>query len=362
MTSHCVVLIVTAARALLTAAFPVLVWAQGTDISALDDALDVQQLIVEKRQQGDAAAAWNLEQGLLRVAILHPNDARSGRIFRDAGESRMEILSRYESGQVPPELALGCYYKETGQFGETLRFSVPGVADPTTGIGGNNSCESGNRRTARLALAVEALWFYRESARVLLRSENVAQDEVRTALMSVVGVSYWLSIYEIGRWSLLSLLALQQENSGSWVAQAETLAFLGDWDLLFASSLGARYRDSAEITYKQAIALLAENGVAPNAVDELFFPKTPIPLPQFDASGSISRQSPDSLGHVDIAFEIRKNGKTARIKVLDSSVGVPRSAERDLIDLIKRRPFRPIAVDGQLLESAPVTVRYYINN
>jgi TonB family protein len=133
---------------------------------------------------------------------------------------------------------------------------------------------------------------------------------------------------------------------------------MGDWNLLFTRHFGTRYSDSAIELYEQALALLSEHRVFD---DSVFSPQTPILLPDFAQDRLMSERSPDSVDYVDIEFEIRKDGRTRRARVVESSGNVPRGAQRDVMDTIKSGRFRPIAENGQLLESAPVTVRYYFD-
>jgi hypothetical protein len=339
-----------------------LVSAQGIETVSLENAGEIQQLISEERESGNAEVAWNLEQRLLGIAVVNRNDARSAEIFRAAGDHRSNILARYDEGETPAELILGCYYKVTGDFGETLRFGMSDAAASSVLFDDNNSCEAGGQRTARRALALEIMWLYVESARISLRSEGASDDDVQEALNRVVAESYRFGIYDIGRSSLESLLGFQEAISASWVEQAQTLAYLGDWDLLFASNYGTRLHDLANASYEQAIELLVRNEVDQETIDSMFSPRIPIVLPAFRRSALRTRQSDGFNRYIDIAFEIRNNGKSARIKVLDSSPNAPRDSVRDVSDTVKGRLFRPIAADGQIQDRAPVTVRYYVSD
>lgn len=339
-----------AACRLLLGVLPALAGAQDAGPDSFEEAPAIQQLIREESQQGNAVAAWKLEQGLLRLTERYPDDVRSARILRAAGNRRTAVLARYDAGEVPPEIVLGCYYRARW-WGPDLRDVLP-----------ITPCTSGSRRVARRALAADALGFYVESARIMLHSEAAAGEELIELLMQLLASSYQNSAYEIGRWSLESLLEQQEANSASWLRKAHTLALMGDWDSLFARYLGTKLNSSALEAYEQALSLLVEHGVAEDAVDAIFSPQIPIELPTFTTNRLTSDRTGDSSGFVDISFDIQNDGKSARIEVNDSSADLPRSAERDLVNAVRHGRFRPIAANGRILESAPVTVRYYIND
>jgi hypothetical protein len=347
--------------ALLFAAFPALAGAQDLDFDTLDDAPEIRQLIDEHRQQGDARAAWDLERTLLGLALRYPEDLRSARILRDIGDRRVDTLARYDAGEFVPDIVLGCYYNNSSQYADAVRRASQPLSSSTPGVMDDSTCATGSRRIARQSLAAEAISMYVESARIMLRSEQVSGDEVREVLMKLLAISYRDSNYRIGRWGLESLLTYQEENSESWLAQARTLALLGDWDVLFSQHFGTKYSVAAAATYEQALALLAEHDVAEDAVDSIFSPQVPVLLPAFLPNSLVSEQTADSMGYVDVSFEIEDSGKTSRVSVQDSSDNASRSAQRDLVNTIKHGRFRPIAANGRLLESAPVTVRYYID-
>ena len=344
------------------AAFPALAGAQAAGPATLADAPEMQQRIRDERQRGNAEEAWNLEQDLLRIAVRNPSDVRTARIFRDVGDHRIDTLLRYDAGEYPPEIALGCYYVGRGQFPEIAQRGSQSLSAGPGRDAGSETCATGSRRTARRALAEEALVFYVESARIFVDSENVDRNELSEIFAKLLETGYLASNYSIGRSSLQSLLARQESNAEPALARARTIAYMGDWDMLFAEYFGTKYIDSATLAYERALALLAEEDAAEADFDSIFSPQTPVLLPAFAANRLMSPQTAGSTGHVDVAFEIRDNGRSARVTALDSSANASRAVTRDVVNMIRQGRFRPIAENGRLLESAPVTVRYYIND
>jgi hypothetical protein len=66
--------------------------------------------------------------------------------------------------------------------------------------------------------------------------------------------------------------------------------------------------------------------------------------------------------YIDVSFEITRYGGSERVKVMAKTANVSEEAETRLVNFIKRRTFRPQAVDGELARSATVVVRYYVHN
>lgn len=130
--------------------------------------------------------------------------------------------------------------------------------------------------------------------------------------------------------------------------------------MLFSRHFGTKYSDAAIETYQETLDLLTEHDIADDAVNSIFSPQVPVLLPAFAPSSLKTQPTGDSTEYVDVSFEIEDSGKTARVRAVESSADGSRSAQRDLINTIKHGRFRPVAANGRLLESAPVTVRYYI--
>ena len=69
----------------------------------------------------------------------------------------------------------------------------------------------------------------------------------------------------------------------------------------------------------------------------------------------------ESSRYIDVSFDVTKHGRGERIEILETSEGATRAEEQDLIRFIEQRTsFRPRFVDGELADSAPVVVRYYL--
>ena len=123
-------------------------------LHTLDEAQLMRRSIRIERARGNAEIAWNEEQELLGLIRRHRNDVRTVPILREIAEGREAVLARYEAGELPPEIVLGCYYSE---------WRLDGNAWHRTG------CRSGNRAAVIGALGMEAFSYHREAEDIALR-------------------------------------------------------------------------------------------------------------------------------------------------------------------------------------------------
>jgi hypothetical protein len=160
--------------------------------------------------------------------------------------------------------------------------------------------------------------------------------------------------YHRGRQSLRRLYAYEAAaSSGSLLQQADAVVQLADWDLLYS------HNGQAVDNYAVAYDMLAEAKVAPASIDQLFAPATPVVLPAFQPNPLVPDEQRASTGHIDVAFEITKYGRGRAIEFLGAE-NASNDALRRLESIIKYNRFRPRVMDGEVAESAPVSVRYYL--
>ena len=311
----------------------------------LDQAPLVRQLIHNALALGDRDAAWELEQGLLRLAERYPNDLRTARILSDVGDRRIEILKRYNDAEFPPEIVLGCYYANRLVTTEQEERE--------------KSCTAGSRSRAQQNLASEALSYYSHAADILNAN---ASDELPILLTKLVVGSYAYmanrSRTELGRQSLTSLLAYQNENSAPWPARIETLVLTADWDLMYA--VGRDNQDTALLEYEHAYELCKQHGLPQEMIDRIFSPRAPIPLPVFIQRPLVTNEG-GSTGHLDVSFEVDKYGESGRVRTRSLAGSATRDVEKRLEQVIKRMHFRPRLVGGKVVGTGPIVVRYYVD-
>ena len=327
---------------------------------SLEQVPSIQLLMAHERERGNAVAAWELEQELIRLGLRNPDDARTGRVFQDVGDGRIDILERYDAGELLPEIELGCYYDDSNEY---LRAQRRGAHSLHTAPGEQHGsvCAAGSRGQAKRSLASEAYMFYMAAIEVFRRNELDTSDEYRTLLDRIVRTSVEHTAPSFGRSSLQQLIA-SYEESGDEPKRIETLVQLADWDLMFSSSFGTKYRDGALANYQDAHAQLIEHGIAQEAIDAIFSPDVPVMLPSFQPNRLVSPETPTSRGHIDVEFIVTAKGESDDIEILETTTAdVPRDVRKDLVDMIKHGRFRPMMTDGRLVDSEPIVIRYFVN-
>ena len=288
--------------------------------------------IRNEEARGNVAGAWELEQHLLELAARHPSELRAVPIFREVGDRRIALLDRYLAGKSPPEIALGCYYQ---------------LVNVDEG-----SCTSGERHAVVQGVLMDAWSSYLDAISVYLRNELYASDALRELEMDLLRSSYLYGNYGLGSASLERLLGYDIANSEPMLTQLEALVRLADWDLLFGRITAAHrgYRDAYEQHRK----------AAPASIAQLFSPEQPIALPTFLQS-PLATETHDSVGAIDVAFDVTWHGSAKRVEILDAPANVPNEAKKQLIRLISWTRFRPRIVDGEIAQSSRVVLRYYLN-
>jgi hypothetical protein len=265
---------------------------------------------------------------------------RSADIFAGIADKRMELLRRFESGERPPQLQLGCYYSY-----------YEGRPLPVSEGSNKSGCTSGSLRTAARAMLADAQRNKIAAIGVLVRAGQFSSPELRALELDVVRSTYaYGGHYETGRESLRRLMTYAAANDEPVINRAAALLEIADWDLLY------EHRGEALDTYEAAYETLKRNGVEPAAIDELFSPTIPIVLPVFEPNALATTPGAE---HIDVSFEVTKYGVGGHAKVLAKTANISREAEKRLIRLIEQQRFRPRVVDGAFARSAVVQVRYY---
>ncbi|HET7132771.1 MAG TPA: hypothetical protein VFJ95_11010 [Gammaproteobacteria bacterium] len=319
----------------------------------LEQAPLIRRLIAANKAIGDYESAWEIEQDLLTLAERYPNDLRTARILSDSAASRMDLLQRYDAGAAAPEIVLGCYYAPVVPYDQR---------QPT-------NCLAGSRSLVRKRLLRESQVLYSTAINIVLQNEGYASEDLPPLLWNLVRNSYRYEVRghaargrahytgELGRRSLIYLRAYQAANSEPWLARIETLVAIADWDLVHAAA--GKEIDQALDEYRQAYALLKEHQVPQEAIDRIFSPELPIVLPAFQPNPLDAMETPRSAGHIEVGFEVTREGRSKRVRVLDATENSLRTDERRLTQAIAGRIFRPRVKDGVFPDSVPVVVRYY---
>jgi hypothetical protein len=361
----------------------------------------VRQLIAIEEARGNAAGAWKREQALLKLVRRHPDDIRTVPVLREIADKQMDMLAAVLAGQRPPQVVLGCFYKQWPSLDE-------------------GSCTAGSKRNVVQGMLAEAQRNYADAIRVMLRQELFDSDELRALELEVLrgvdlvrsiyyrGRSYPLPMvpgvlaaesiepwrsriapvaelagwelpypiertvesgddgggvtrhvqlmdpYHRGRQSLRRLYAYgAAASSDSLLQRADAVVQLADWDLLYS------HNGQAVDRYAVAYHMLAEAETPPASIEELFAPQTPVVLPAFQPNPLAPDDERPATGHIDVAFEITKYGRGRAIVFLGDE-NASAGAKRRLEALIKYNRFRPRVLDGRVVDAAAVSVRYYL--
>jgi hypothetical protein len=290
-------------------------------LHTLDQAPLLRQALHSADERGDPVTAWELERDLLDLVQRHPEDLRTTPILRELGDRRVELMERYLGGERPAELYLGGYYGE-GKLG-------------------------GSRGDAARKMLADGLTRYFDAIRVFHRNELYGSDELRELEWELVRGSYRGGFYTAGRNALRRILSYDVARSEPWLVRVETLIHIADWE-----------RDYD--TYESVYALLEEKRAPRETIDRFFNPSTPHLLPAFLPNPLASEQTPESTGHIDVAFELNKYGSATQIRVVDATGNATGHEQDRLVRLIAYSRFRPYLANGELVRK-PALVRYYLN-
>lgn len=313
----------------------------------LEQVPSIRQLLAHELERGNAAEAWELEQSMLTLAERNLDDVRSASILRETADRRMSLLERYNAGEFPAEIILGCYYLESGPAPRGIN------ARGTT----NDSCTSGSRRIVQENLLGEAQNYYSQAINILLGNDDFASDELPGLLMDLVDSSYRYSNPTLGRRSLHYLLAYQATNAVPLADRIETLVRIADWDLFYAR--GSNDSQAALAQYEEALGLLEDTPAARAWIERNFSPEIPIRLPGFYPN-PLETAAEGSYGHVDVAFAVDARGRSRRVRILETTENAPAAAAKELEQLVLRSRFRPQLVDGRFDTTDTIVVRYYL--
>jgi hypothetical protein len=360
-----------------------------------------RQLIRIEEARGNSEGAWDRRQDLLTLLRRYPDDLRTVPALKEIADRQMAVLADVIAGQRPPEVVLGCFYKQW----------------PTSADG---SCTAGSKSTVVQGMLAEAQRNYLDAIAVMLRqgafdSEDLRALELdvlrgvdlmrsryyrgpsarpvplapayigasniepwRSRMAAVAALAEWelpypderaleadlgdnvvtkhvhiMDPYQRGRQSLRRLYAYSAASSGSSVQQADAVVQMADWDLLYS------HNSQAIESYELACTMLRDGGAAESAIDRLFGPPTPVVLPAFQPNPLAPDEARAMTGYIDVAFEITKYGRSRGVEIVDAA-NASRAAKEDLIDLIRSNRFRPRMTEGQLADVAPVRMRYYL--
>ena len=319
---------------------------------SLDQAPLLHDLIDDAEGRGDYASARQREQALITLAAKHPDDLRTIAIDREVADRRMNLLTRYASGEYPLQILRGC----DGTF--------PGYVTITS------ICAHGSREAIAFSILQDA-WTHYWHAIDLFRAHGLySSDELKGLELQLVTSAYrycasrqsrLIGAYreycaDVGRRSYERLFDYAR-RTGRSADRVLTAVEIADWDLLFSPG----YWPALDI-YSAAYAELRSEGGDPTAtIERLFAPALPVVLPTF-AKNPLASEEAQSTGFIDVAFEIDHIGNARHVKVLETTTNASDDARRRLVQTIATSRFRPRTTNGEFARASPVVLRYFVRD
>lgn len=358
----------------------------GLFSSTVDEALLLRQQVRSEKALGRGEQAWNLQHDMIIIARQHLDDMRMLPIFVELIEDRtgrLDAFSTTDYKDLPPGLYVPC---ETGPMPTPVNSGRRAAPVPVLDA---RACALGTWRTVVTRLHAAVLRNYADAIAILIRNGDYGSQELRDlekrALDLVPFERGFLSCPEqtfieflesdlvgscmdtaggagVGGWASLMRLVFYEVRSGAPAgARANAFAELGDWYLRAEHvSHTPKFSPADEIAlslYEQAFVELRQGDAAHELAAEIFSPGLPVTLPTYAPNPLASTES---SRFIDVAFAITTYGKADHVEISRSSENVARAEERDLLRVIKYSSFRPRGVDGALVDSAPVVMRYYL--
>jgi tetratricopeptide (TPR) repeat protein len=367
-------------------------------LHSLDQVPLIQQLIRIEEARGRAKVAWDLERSLLTLVRRHPDDLRTMPILRDIGDKYMGMLDAFVAGEKPPQIEIGCFYKEA--------------------LKNEGTCSAGRRSTVIHGLLGEAQRHYSDAIAVMLRNELYGSEELHDLEMQLLRVVTSLRLFdaepdqsrlvfvpryagaqsmepwrsrsaaitELATWTPPPTTEASASVDAAWLqphdasishsyyrglqslgrlysyavataspapALADAVVRMADWELLYS------HHGQAVELYARAYAMLDESGATGEPITQLFAPPTPVVLPAFQPNPLAADDTRQRKGHIDVGFEITKYGRARKIDIL----GAENAADTDITrldKLVATSRFRPRLTKSGSPDATPVVVRYYL--
>ena len=352
----------------------------GLFSATVEEAELLRQQIQSEKALGYGDRAWDLQQELVTIAQQHYDDIRMLPIFVELIDDRTALLDEFHAtdfAELRPGIYVPCTSRGPGQ---------PVVTDA-------RACPFGTWRDVVDRLSLEILQYYAEAIEVLVMNGDFASQELRDlekealrlapfirtvscrsgtidellaselvgGCLEPIGHFGPITFGNVGGWATLMRLLVYEIRSGApAAARANAFAELADWYLWFAQNDNRSFNEVDELAlslYARAFAELRQGGDARESMARIFSPELPVTLPTHAPNPLASAES---SRYIEVAFAITQNGTAERIEILAASEDATRKEERDLIRSLKYGSFRPRAVDGELADSAPVVLRYYL--
>jgi len=373
-------------------------------LHSLEQVPFLRRLIDVEAARGNAEGAWDRQQDLLALLRRHPDDIRTAPALREIADRQMDVLAAVLAGERPPDVIFGCYYKEwpmsvdgsctagskstvvRGMLADAQRNYLDAIAVMLRqGLYDSDELHTLELDVLRGVDLMRTRYGGPSGHPVPLAPPYTATSEIepwRSRLAAVTQFAAWelpypdqrslegdslddadgnfvtkyahlMDPYYRGRQSLRRLYAYSAASEESPLQQADAVAQMADWDLLYS------HNGEAIESYELAHSMLEQVGAAETSVEQLFGPATPIVLPAFQPNPLARDETRAETGYIDVEFEITKFGRSRAVEILDDA-NATRAAKQDLVALIKGSRYRPRLTEGAFTDAASVRMRYYL--
>jgi tetratricopeptide (TPR) repeat protein len=301
----------------------------------------ISRLVANEAAAGNHETAWEVEDELLTLAKRHPEDLRTVAIFREIGDRRVRLYSH----ELPLSVVCRGHWNAAGCHKVSNEFSDEGSNEFAVG-------------SVRSLVNAAAMNDWGDAIDVFLQNRLYDSQELRELEQKLIA----LGGCDVARESYRRLMFYDESNAETWLNRAATIVRAADSDLVCAQNQRPALERAALERYREAYELLERNAVARASIDELFAPEAPIRLTDSLPARAYPMPSAapsDSLGHIDIAFEITKYGRAQSIDIVDATPNCTDEEKNNLLLFVRDGLYRPRAANGAVVDGPRVVWRYY---
>lgn len=306
----------------------------------------ISRLAANEAAAGNHETAWQVEDELLTLAKRHPDDLRTVAIFREIGDRRV----RLSGDELPLSVvcrgnsnAVGCRDKSNDVVAAALAGRL--VNEPYVG-------------SVRDLVNAGAMNNWGGAINVFLQNQLYDSQELRELEERLIA----LGGCDVARESYRRLMFYDEANAETWLNRAATIVRAADSELVCSQHRRPALERAALELYREAYELLERNAVARASIDELFAPEVPIRLTESLPAKAYpipSAAPSDSFGHIDIAFEITKDGRAQGIEIIDATPNCSDEEKQNISRWLRDGLYRPRAVNGAIADGSRVVWRYH---
>jgi len=306
----------------------------------------ISRLVANEAAAGNHETAWEVEDELLTLAKRHPEDLRTVAIFREIGDRRVRLYSH----ELPLSVVCRGQWNAAGCREGSNEFAAGSVRSQV-------NAGTMNAGSVRSLVNAGAMNNWGDAINVFLQNQLYDSQELRELEQKLIA----LGGCDVARESYRRLMFYDEATAETWLNRAAMIVRAADSELVCSQNQPALKRAALE-RYRQAYELLERNAVARASIDGLFAPEAPIRLTESlpaRAYPMLSAAPSDSLGHIDIAFEITKDGRAQGIAIVDATPNCTDEEKRNLFRFVRDGLYRPRAANGAIADGSRVVWRYY---